>query len=1267
MSTKDISRFLLQPRKHYSGVRMQQGRVILDSDWNESERIDDEEARRTLVDMICSKGTSNQGFRVGNLRNAEVKPTAADPVASYDFDVANGSFYVGGLRFETETDEGFETFLGQSDWLQIDAVAENLPVRPADLPAGGVRRDLVYLRGWEQCVTAVEDSELRERALGGPDTSVRVRRMRRVEVLTDVPDGCAAAFSALTQRLSAPVAPDNGPSHTFDPLNSELKSKARITVVANPADITEDPCKPAVPGGYLGADNQTIRVQLTATDRFIWGYDNAAPLYRVQVENIPEVPAGVDGTRRKIRFLNQPRDQAAQPLAGQAVEIIPWGALLPNQEKVAEFQGALFTVETSFDPEDNSITITQPVSEETVKWLSDHPQFWSNHDEPERQQYLYLRLWTGGSGDAATPDHSFAPATPVPLAGTGLSVRFSDQGLVGDFWIIAARPNTPDLVVPWELLESAAPAGPRYFFAPLALIFWSLDQNNTLQTDIHDCRERFRPLCDIRGCCTVTVGDGLTSHGDFDSVEEAIAHLPAAGGEVCLLAGQHQAAVTLINRRNITIKGCGKQTRVLPRTSNREGAIFQVVDCQGVTLRDMEMVTLGGTAVVLQGNKPETLKEIDISHNRILAFKQAIQVRQGTGIQIHDNRLRMLDKRDAGVAIQILAEDSLIERNDIGVVPAERTLPPGEPGDTPDPTDPCADTQIFFINPGLLSSVLTHIFGVIVDFFPVAPFRALGGIQIIAASERIKVLQNNILGGAGNGITLGGGLPAQTVPTDEPDNQPRHFIDSAGLTILGDVLEGGVGVEGIGLVFTRADGLARTTVSRFGGLYDVQTEAGHYGVSLSSPGLEIKSIVATDDVDGIRHHRITIGKPQQPEPEVGLAFLYEIQIDRNEISRMGLSGIGFPIVAPRRPGINSGLTVGVQNPASAVLLALLGNPVVGLGIEGNHIRDCLQNPFDGELRAEARRRGFGGISLGFCEDVTISGNRIEGNGTSHINPACGLFIRFAEKVDIHDNHIFNNGPLAPNAVQDIEPGIRGGIVLLASSVGIEGVLVPGRGAFDTGLHAARIHDNIVHQPVGHALRLLGLGPTSMCDNRLISDRSGPEIVERLAGVVLMITLGGIQRLPAGPTLFNSNQVHLGEDANCLTAQLILTTDDIGFDGNQCVALTDGLILSDAVSLFTNTFLLGRTLRATDSRFKEPPGSRKQAFKLSLLTRTSLLNNTNDNQGDHCILAFNTATNPVRPPNIAGNQIVDAALCPRLNTSIAAPVSLFPVSAMVRDN
>jgi len=184
MSAKDISRYLLQPAKRYSGVRMQQGRVLLDSDWNESERIDDEDARRTLIDVLCSKGTSNAGFLVDEVETAveEVpvdgddpeEPVTVEDVATYDFELAAGSFYLGGLRFEIDP---AERFLEQSDWLQIDAAAADLPVAPtaAELP----RYDLVYLRGWEQCVTATEDSEILEPALGGPDTRPRRSGRRR--------------------------------------------------------------------------------------------------------------------------------------------------------------------------------------------------------------------------------------------------------------------------------------------------------------------------------------------------------------------------------------------------------------------------------------------------------------------------------------------------------------------------------------------------------------------------------------------------------------------------------------------------------------------------------------------------------------------------------------------------------------------------------------------------------------------------------------------------------------------------------------------------------------------------------------------------------------------------------------------------------------------------------------------------------------------------------------------------------------------------------
>jgi hypothetical protein len=514
MSAKDISRFLCQPGKRYSSVRMQQGRVILDSDWNESECIDDEEARRILAETVCAKGTPNEGFLVQEATEATVTepPVLGEEFpptkGTYDFALASGSFYLGGLRFEI-VPEIAERFLSQTDWLQIDADLANLPVRPSveDLTNEDstfrVRADLVYLRGWEQCVTAVEDSELLERALA-VDTSARIYRSRRIEVLPDVPlvgrDFCAEAFDRLKVQLAAPREGDGpGEPHLFDDANCELRSKATLTVTFGGQGITDDPCKPTVTAGFLGAENQTIRVQLTATNRFIWGYDNASPFYRVQVLEEKGQPV-------KIMFLTLPRDQVAQPLKGQAVEILPWSAFLPNQEKVAELQGHLATVATSFNPEEKekTITISKPVPQAWIDWLNApaHAQYLSERDPDDKKKYFYLRLWTGGSGDAGEPDHAFTPGTPVELQGTGLNVTFSKHGLPGDFWIIAARPNTPDLVVPWDLMEEAPPAGTRFFFAPLALVRWTVaippaGGEVSVRATVQDCRHKFRPLCEV--------------------------------------------------------------------------------------------------------------------------------------------------------------------------------------------------------------------------------------------------------------------------------------------------------------------------------------------------------------------------------------------------------------------------------------------------------------------------------------------------------------------------------------------------------------------------------------------------------------------------------------------------------------------------------------------------------------------------------------------------------------------------------------------------
>jgi hypothetical protein len=62
----------------------------------------------------------------------------------------------------------------------------------------------------------------------------------------------------------------------------ELVTGATLSVSFSMPAATGDLCAPPQPGGYLGAENQAVRVQTVDATHYTWGFDNAAPLYRVQ-------------------------------------------------------------------------------------------------------------------------------------------------------------------------------------------------------------------------------------------------------------------------------------------------------------------------------------------------------------------------------------------------------------------------------------------------------------------------------------------------------------------------------------------------------------------------------------------------------------------------------------------------------------------------------------------------------------------------------------------------------------------------------------------------------------------------------------------------------------------------------------------------------------------------------------------------------------------------------------------------------------------------
>lgn len=194
-----------------------------------------------------------------------------------------------------------------------------------------------------------------------------------------------------------------------------------------------------------------IRVELRAGNKLTWGYDNASPLYRVKV-----------GPLDTLTFLTLPADLASMPRAGQVVELHRWGSKLPNVEKVAEAQGQLFKVTTTYDPTTQQLVLDGDVPTAWVDWLTAHDVHYNPDDDDADQQYFYLRVWDRGP-DTAAAELDYILDTALPLGDTGLSVTLTAHGIPGDHWIIAARPTTPDQFVPWDLQIAAGvpPHGPH--------------------------------------------------------------------------------------------------------------------------------------------------------------------------------------------------------------------------------------------------------------------------------------------------------------------------------------------------------------------------------------------------------------------------------------------------------------------------------------------------------------------------------------------------------------------------------------------------------------------------------------------------------------------------------------------------------------------------------------------------------------------------------------------------------------------------------------
>jgi hypothetical protein len=1173
MGTKDITRLLNQPAKHYGGARMQQGRTLLDSDFNESAALHQESRRRAVLDLVGPAGSPDQGFSLGQpLPDGALFSPAVrrflralrdgDPLAVRQFQINGqatnvhpvslraGVIYAGGMRFELGDVEPFPLQRGflqmkPSDLPPVIKDRSPSPFSPRSprSPTYPEFRNFYYLDAWEQAVTSVEDEEFLERGLGGPDSAVRVRRMRRVEALSDLGPELSSsplAFEELIRRLESA----NG---SFARDTGELRSTARLQLTFE-QPVEQGPCPPCEPTPgpqFTGSEDETLRIMLTGPDTYVWALDDAAPLYRIQITGLGNRASGPV----TVKMLTPPRDVDHQVKSKRVVEIIPFGAVLeggdgerptdPHFQKIADEVGVFARVHDAYRSGDKTFTLegggrVQAIKDLVYQWDPQHPaaaRLDIGPTDGSDARFFYMRVWheAARARDVELPLNRTPDATP--LGDTGVVPIFHGNGRRGDFWVAALRVSAPERIVPFDLLSNPGgvpPHGPRHFYAPIALIHG----DNQQVFSVSDGRPRMRRMTE-RGCATRTVGEPGVSLGDFEKIQDAIDSLPVEGGLVEIHPGTYRERVVIQDRGRVAIQGCGESTILepplpgptTPVPADADDVIIDVQQSNGVTITGLALHP-SHIAIRAQQSSEVALMGLNVQAGAVTA----------SGIDLGapgDSQVPLLMASDVD---GLIASDLVITAqrrpalsvSDSQHVTVRRMRCQGlDLGGDPGVTLPAPLLAFNQVSSALVADAVLHPYrqlGVAVTSGQDVTLRGLiiqaSALPGSASDETDTQTAVDIDGGSGvrleeSHITMDADFTAHAAVVVQGDQHliERNHIEAIPSTAATFAAWGGLQVRG----GTKRLQLRENRI--VGGL-------GH-GITLGSvlwtaPGLaplrlgagagQTDRTVPTPVVTGDLRGRINDQGARSAADE---GVISDIVIAENRIEGMGTNGI-------------SALTIlGLQAFTSG---ALTGGALLELDravIERNTITGNLRQlstavptatdflPFSTSRQVPDLQLPvlpFAGIAIAIAAGgLDIRGNTISGNGnftdtaalatSGQTLPMSGIFVLAGDSICISENRITDTGLQA--AATGVQPGVRAGIAVLLAGAGsvndvqvdsvgqINGILAApssGVAAGDLGAPglALRVSRNIVRQPEGRALQIVASGPVDVDGNYLSS-------------------------------------------------------------------------------------------------------------------------------------------------------------------------------------
>jgi hypothetical protein len=496
----DISRQTFDSNKRYSGVLMQQGRVQLDSEWNEQQEIHQHRTQAGTRGVIGPSGTPIG--ESGRATGFEI--TAREGRLC----LGAGHIYVDGVLCDNDIEREV-SYAGLPD-----------PPDPADLAGwmeddeedgGRVRLGLVYLDVWERHITHFDDALIREVALGGPDTTTRKQTVWQVKIMKldaedddDVDDDDIALLGEYAE-LRAVSQPDESEAEKLKEIAlrpakilgglCERSEKAldklrepptgKLGVRAKEEDGASGPCQIPPGGGYTRLENQLYRVEIhepgnRGTARFKWSRDNGSVVTGIE---------GIDAEKKEIIVRDTGRDEFLRLASDQWVEVV---------DDRTELQGRPRDL-LQIDDVDHARRIV------TVKQTP--PAF-----DDLRPHHPKLRRWDQ-SGDGATEEG--VGLDKQELGNDGIEVEFgSGMYRTGDYWLIPARTATGDVEWPLEDPEDPSsgpealpPHGVRHGLCALAIVAAvpedDSDENpegsRTRLVALHDCRSAYPRLTKLAG------------------------------------------------------------------------------------------------------------------------------------------------------------------------------------------------------------------------------------------------------------------------------------------------------------------------------------------------------------------------------------------------------------------------------------------------------------------------------------------------------------------------------------------------------------------------------------------------------------------------------------------------------------------------------------------------------------------------------------------------------------------------------------------------